>query len=611
MAREEVDTSDRRARAALDPQADSFLRAAALAGNRGRVMLTTRLFPAALDNLPGIAHRPLTGLAEDDARAFFAAEGVPCSHAQAAAILEHCGNHPLTLQLLAGWVKARPNASLGDIHWPKVVGELKGRQHHHVLEAAFAALDPTDRQDLGRLAALRGSVPLATARAMSLDPDGLDERLARLAQRGLIALRPRRGDLDMHPIVRQYAYEVVLSTPAERLQAHKRARDCFKAMPAPKTVECLADLEPVVELCRHTLAAGDRDGAYALFRSRLRDHLLLRFAGHRQARELLEPLFARGLAAPPALAGLSVQGSACTSLGHCFSRSGQPGAARALYHQALALHQKATDKNNQAVAWSNIGVTARGLGHLAEADEAGRTALAMTAPSDTFQLAVCNEFLADITLCRGASATAVLDAAAVHWHTAAPTFPYTPDTDRLRAYAALFAGDVTTARRHAVLFAERAARDDLAPVKLDSLTTTATIAAEAAWADGTAPAAALDTAHQAVRDARAGGFVQFEIAALVPLALLLWRHGRRDEARRTAAEAADLAAACEYRLHHADSRFALARLHGEAGERDMAVEHALAARALARCDGPPDFTYRWTWDRSGALLRSLGVEPPP
>jgi hypothetical protein len=36
------------------------------------------------------------------------------------------------------------------------------------------------------------------------------------------------------------------------------------------------------------------------------------------------------------------------------------------------------------------------------------------------------------------------------------------------------------------------------------------------------------------------------------------------------------------------------------------LAHAQAARRLATCDGPPDYTYKVAYDEAGALLEKLG-----
>jgi len=44
------------------------------------------------------------------------------------------------------------------------------------------------------------------------------------------------------------------------------------------------------------------------------------------------------------------------------------------------------------------------------------------------------------------------------------------------------------------------------------------------------------------------------------------------------------------------------------GDREKALVHALQARQLAFCDGPPDYTYKVAYEEAGALLERLKDE---
>ena len=53
-------------------------------------------------------------------------------------------------------------------------------------------------------------------------------------------------------------------------------------------------------------------------------------------------------------------------------------------------------------------------------------------------------------------------------------------------------------------------------------------------------------------------------------------------------------------------RLLLAQMALEDEEEETALEHALEARRLATCDGPPDSTYKVAYDEAGALLQRMG-----
>ena len=80
----------------------------------------------------------------------------------------------------------------------------------------------------------------------------------------------------------------------------------------------------------------------------------------------------------------------------------------------------------------------------------------------------------------------------------------------------------------------------------------------------------------------------------------------RGEAERLAEEALTITERSGYVLQGADVHLFLAEIEVERGDRKKALAHARAARRLATCDGPPDYTYKVAYDEAGALLAQLG-----
>ena len=78
------------------------------------------------------------------------------------------------------------------------------------------------------------------------------------------------------------------------------------------------------------------------------------------------------------------------------------------------------------------------------------------------------------------------------------------------------------------------------------------------------------------------------------------------EAVRFAEEALAITERSGYVLQGADAHLFLAGIGIETGDREGALAHARAARRLATCDGPPDYTYKVAYEEAGALLERLG-----
>ncbi len=123
--------------------------------------------------------------------------------------------------------------------------------------------------------------------------------------------------------------------------------------------------------------------------------------------------------------------------------------------------------------------------------------------------------------------------------------------------------------------------------------------------------------HEALERCRRINMVDHEADILIDLARLRattrsthstssGQAGARDEARRLAEEALVTTERCGYVMQGADAHLELAKLAVARGDKGAAKDHAQKAKALATCDGPPDYTYKAAYDEAGALLKQLG-----
>jgi len=245
-------------RSCIDPRAGTFLAWIASAPMRSRVLLTTRLHPAELDGLAGCEQKDLTALDPEDAVSFFHAQGVKGTRAEIQEACAPYGYHPLASRLLAGLI-VKDKRQPGDIRVAArhpVTAELKGREKHHILQVAYDAMGKPKRDLLSRFAAFRS--PMSYDTLLALNPFGNEDKfekaLDELIDRGLLLFDKAQARYDLHPVVRQHAYDRL----TDKAGVHASLRDYFAKVPAPdqEKIESVEALAPVIELYHHTLSAG-------------------------------------------------------------------------------------------------------------------------------------------------------------------------------------------------------------------------------------------------------------------------------------------------------------------------------------------------------------------
>ena len=347
-----------RDRDCISPLAEEFLRGmASVPGTQGKVLMSTRLLPSALEVqggflLEGCQDVRLTRMSGADAVAFFRKLGIKGTDSEIQNACAPYGYHPLSLRLLAGAIRDDFDKP-GDIAAAANFGtppDPKQREHH-VLENAYNRLSIPCRQLLSRLACFRSPVELKVLREIAkqaekpkenenpgflqrlLDswrkaekPDLYTEKpdlegdLRILLRRGLVNREGNRFDL--HPIVRRYAYDRLGSEESQT--THGQLRDYFAAVPPVEKVQRLEDLQPLIELYHHTVRAGQYDQACDLFYDRLANTLYYQLGAYQLFIELLRALFPDGEAQPPKLKKESDRAWTLAALANSYSLSGQP-----------------------------------------------------------------------------------------------------------------------------------------------------------------------------------------------------------------------------------------------------------------------------------------------
>ena len=575
----------------VDPRAAEFLQSAASLALAGRVLLTSRLFPNELADLAGCRHERLENLAPDDVVSFFEATGVKGTRAEIAQAVTPYGGHPLSVSLLARAIlndrRMRGDIKASGRH--TVLDKLKGKGGHDILGVAYDEMLAERRKLLSRIAAFRGPMDYEALETVAgLKGAKLDAALEELEARGLLLRDPDGERYDLHPIVRQYAYDRL----ADKAGVHGRLREYFEARPAPEQVETLADLAATIELYWHTVDAGRLDAAFTLLRDRLiPNQLHYRFGAYDRMIELLGALFPEGEDQPPMLASESAQAWALYSLGNTYSVSGQPLRAVRVLEAALSLAQKLGEKNNIPIGLVSLAGCRLSLCQLEAAEGALRRSIELSREAkDEFQEAAVRQELGLLLACEGrfAQSERELETALGSLHAQGQrqgecvVWAY-------RALLGLLRGDLKAA-----LAAARESRRlaDVESVERD------VIRAEwlLGWAHGALGERAAGEPHvnEALTRCRRINLIELEPSILLALVCL---HLDRETAQKALA----IADRCEYRLDQADIHNFLARLALGSGKAAEARDHAQKAKDYAYCDGPPHY-YKPAFEEAERLL---------
>ena len=573
----------------VDPRAAEFLQSAASLALAGRVLLTSRLFPNELTDLAGCRHERLKKLALDDVAIFFEATGVKGTRAEIAQAVAPYGGHPLSVSLLARAI-VKDRRMKGDIKASgrhTVLDKLKGRHGHDILAVAYDEMSAEHRELLSRIAAFRSPMDYeALETAATLKGAELDVALDELEARGLLLRDPDGERYDLHPIVRQYAYDRL----ADKAGVHGRLREYFNARPAPERVETLADLTPTIELYWHTVGADRFDAACDLYYERLADPLLYRFGAYERIIELLRALFPEGEDRPPRLASESDQAWTLVALANSYSLSGQPRRAVPLFEMQIAIREKQDNKKGVATGLQNLADDQLKLGQMEVAEGTLRRSIELCHEiEDEFWEAIGHQELGRLLAyeSRFTEAERELGAALE----VAGKLSHQQSQGLSQAYRALLG--LLRGDPKAALAAARESRRlaDVESIERDII--------RAEWLLGWAHTALGGPAaephlNEALTRCRRINMVDHEPSILLALA-------RLHQERETAQKALAIADRCEYRLNQAEIHNFLARLALDSGEPAEARDHAQKAKDYAYCDGPPHY-YKPAHEEAERLL---------
>ena len=240
-------------------------------------------------------------------------------------------------------------------------------------------MDEAKQSVLSQIAAFRTPMKydmLALFNTFGSD-EAYDAILEELIDRGLVFFDPTQGSYDLHPVVRQYAYDRLTAKKA----VHSRLLDYFAAVPPQDSqkIQGLEDLAPVIELYHHTVGAGRFKEAFRLYEDRLDKLLYDRLGCYLPCISLLRALFPddNEEALPRVRSGKSDpygqgdQSWTFKRLADCYARSGQPRQAAFCYMRSIQISANLSGEQgiHRSAAY-NLATSQFALGELYEA---GRT----------------------------------------------------------------------------------------------------------------------------------------------------------------------------------------------------------------------------------------------
>ncbi|NUO80220.1 DUF4062 domain-containing protein [candidate division KSB1 bacterium] len=348
---------ERRLREPVHPQAGQFLKR--LATGKCKTLLTTRLFPAALEEVAGVRHERLAGLSPSDSVRFFRSQGLIGSRAEMERAAAIYGNHPLMLKLLSTALRRKRAKDMAAAFKLNLIDQ---KEPQKILTTSFNLLNKKEQQVAATIAVFRSSFDFAAAKALfpRTQTDRLWELLQGLQQLGFLFYDESHQQYDFHPILRSFLYDHLTARDA----VHQRAVVYFQALPAPEKVMTLADLAPVIERYHHLIGAGKFDEAFELYRDRLNKPIYYQLANYNLEIELLRALFPEGEDHPPRLQKEADQAWTLNVLANSYALSGQPAQAVPLFLMHNTLREKSDDKNNLAIGLGNVAIQQYEIGQL-------------------------------------------------------------------------------------------------------------------------------------------------------------------------------------------------------------------------------------------------------
>jgi nucleoside phosphorylase/tetratricopeptide (TPR) repeat protein len=620
-----------RLRQTIEVCAGEFLQRLTYPGLRSRVLVSTRLCPAELDQKAGCSVEALLGLNDEDAFDLWRKLGIRGSRDDLLKLLrsvyEWDRNYPLLIKLLAGVIEEYRPAPGDFDRWRvdhsedavRLAQELEPvNKRRHVLEIALRGLTDAMRVVLHTIAFFRMPAAYAGLKGILVGigkllaaEQNLIDILRELEDRALIGWDRGRGAncYDIHPVVRQEL--------RKRLDDGERKRICGpiyeyfmnEPMPELKAVKTVEDLAVAIERYRSLVALDRHEDAWREYKENLLEALAYRLTASRHQVELLEMLALPGGATSPSISRNSDRFRWLDLMGHALHVSGKIGRALTWYQCADDLPAEEMVVEDRLRFLGHFAVALWHSGDLRKAEDVSGRAFELAddvRDRSPIWRALGLRYLGQVRSLRGE-----VDAAkenleeALKLLTELEEFQAAGATNTFLAELAIRRGDIVAAESYMdeawrLAQLKNYERDFVHILSLRGLN---------AIQGGN-----LDFAEElfgeCIARARQATFLEREIPALIGLAEIKRRRGNLEGARDRIQDVWELVRSAPYRLFHADSCIVLAHIHQDEGNLDSAITVAKEAFQLAWCITGPPYAYHWGLVATRRHLAVLGVPEP-
>lgn len=587
-----------------DPRTGTFLQWLASPGVKTRTLLTTRLHPKELQGLAGCRKEELKRLDPDDAVEFMRRQGIKGPRTD---IIHACKPYdflPLCLRLLSGAIREDPVR-------PGYIKAAKGwhppsdlvRREHHILQIAYDTMAKDTRNLLSRIAAMRGPVDYETVKVLSnYDKERkLKKVLGELVARGLLFRQEGKARYDLHPIVRQYAYDRL----GDKVATHRALKDYFETVPRPEKIESLEDLLPAIELFHHTIASGGYVEAFHIYRNRLTDALYFQLGAYVVDISLKRAFFPNGEDKLPRLGIKSYQTYVLNDLALAYDKTGESRKAEGLKERHNTICVSESHKSNLSCGLRNLAITQMFLGKFSKAKENLQQKIKIDRKrKEDSDEAEAHTSLGLLLAYMGKyrnSHSELHKALAMQYR----------DWRRCMIWSGLALRAILMNSNTSALNALNSAMEDS-----ELWIGREYLSARILWLSGAVkrrlgdlPGAATDL-NEVLSRCRKIRLVEFEANILLEMAMLQWQKADGgnneliEQAKSLINEAIEIADRCEYRLQQADIRNFIAQMAYVENDKVAARTYAETARERAYCDGPP-YCYKKALEEAEQMLDKL------